>query len=499
MDFEYYKNKVIENRIQFQKHEEKIKNSGDISDVIAATKFVISNRSSVYYSEIIEKFYIDLAERTKTKGLTPAAITTKTKRFLHVMSRCYLKGGHTRIVERWINASEKDEQHSVYLTEQHSLNDIPDNLKQYVKNRNGVIHIENQTAPIVNKANNLRAFSLDFDVVIMHQHMHDPVPLMAYSVSEYKKLVIVFNHAGHLFWLGRNVADFVIDIEKNQNNITKQLRGVTKSAVINMPVSANQSQILPAKTKTLRKKLSIPQESIVLLTMASDFKYEPTLEFDFPRSIERILEQAPTAIFIGIGLQKRHSIWTKLQSIYQERVVLLGSIPFKEATDYLSVADLYVDSFPMNSWVSMIDAISIGKLPVVSVCTPVGLPLFIEQSSSIAKDCDDFVNKVTNLLNSELLRKENSDELQTLIINCSEKLFRESIEQCINKALSLKTNPLEFNAISSDICELDIHFAAMTKIQKIKRYGIARFLEYTIAYNGMRTVTIIGKSCMIDK
>ena len=55
--------------------------------------------------------------------------------FLHVMTQGYQTGGHTRVIERWIENAQNDQIHSVVLTNKNDsvLNTLQNNIKNSVQ------------------------------------------------------------------------------------------------------------------------------------------------------------------------------------------------------------------------------------------------------------------------------------------------------------------------------------------------------------------------------
>ena len=43
------------------------------------------------------------------------------------------------------------------------------------------------------------------------------IPILAFGVEEFKRPVLLYNHASHMAWLGKSIADLVLDIEKDDD------------------------------------------------------------------------------------------------------------------------------------------------------------------------------------------------------------------------------------------------------------------------------------------
>ena len=68
----------------------------------------------VLSSPELEKPFLDLA---KTLPVF-TGVQYSPNSFLHVMTQSYTTGGHTRVVERWVNNSPTEQKHSIVLLDQ---------------------------------------------------------------------------------------------------------------------------------------------------------------------------------------------------------------------------------------------------------------------------------------------------------------------------------------------------------------------------------------------
>lgn len=50
--------------------------------------------------------------------------------------------------------------------------------------------------------------------------MDDPTAVVAFGIEKFERPVIFYNHSAHLFWIGKSIADIVLDVVKD-NEITK--------------------------------------------------------------------------------------------------------------------------------------------------------------------------------------------------------------------------------------------------------------------------------------
>ena len=101
--------------------EEKLDNIKIVTDVNLrlglikdAVGFAVKNGTGYYVSDIIENASLEIASTIKCDCVG----NPEPKSFLHVMTTAYGVGGHSRVVERWINLSPSEQKHSIVVTNQ---------------------------------------------------------------------------------------------------------------------------------------------------------------------------------------------------------------------------------------------------------------------------------------------------------------------------------------------------------------------------------------------
>jgi hypothetical protein len=106
-----------------------------------------------------------------------------------------------------------------------------------------------------------------------------------------------------------------------------------------------------------KEELSLPQESILLLTVAAQYKFE---SLEIPTFVDllrdELLENA-SLILIGVG-PRPYGVWGELTSSIPDRVFAVGPVahPFL----YRHAADVYLDSFPFCSTTSLLESALLG-------------------------------------------------------------------------------------------------------------------------------------------
>ena len=162
-------------------------------------------------------------------------------------------GGHTRVVEKWINLAPCYQKHSVALLDQEG--EIPQKLKDNIKNKNGELYIFNKDDDIFQKAIKLRELASKFEYVVLNIHMDDPTALVAFGSEEFSRPILFFNHADHLFWVGKSISDIILDF-RTIKSITKTRRNIENPYFLGIPPETEEKYIEQYDKNETRKKYS---------------------------------------------------------------------------------------------------------------------------------------------------------------------------------------------------------------------------------------------------
>src|SRR5262249_13626191 len=129
------------------------------------------------------------------------------RKVLHVATWVQSVGGHTKLIANWI-AHDPDSCHSLLITRGSSSQreePIPPWLREAVSDNGGCL-VELPPGGLLSKALSLRAVvQQDVDMVVMHHHPDDVVPVVAFATGRCPPVAIL-NQAHHVFWLGSSVA-----------------------------------------------------------------------------------------------------------------------------------------------------------------------------------------------------------------------------------------------------------------------------------------------------
>ena len=340
----YIVGKFAERRIAKVKHQQtKLKLLQKLSD------FYSKQYAGILHSSFIEAELIKLSSEIKTTN----TVATDKDHTLHVATMVGADGGHTRIILNWIK-NQTTKKHSLLINTQCT---VPEWLNKAVTESGGQV-ILNEQQGYIPKALFLKTHSLAYESIVLHVHTNDMLPLLAYG-SNFTKPVALFNHADHTFWLGSAITDMVYDLNSYSADITRKLRGVRSNTPL--PIVIDEGRERDYSKSELRDKYGIPQDKRVLVSMASKHKFLGQSNIFF-KTIPALLDDSTIMLLMGPQNKKQ---FKQLAKITAGKVIPMGYQDKDTADDLLRLSDIYIDSFPVSSFTSMLQAVRAG-IPVVT-------------------------------------------------------------------------------------------------------------------------------------
>lgn len=423
-----------------------------------ALNFVTNTSTGYYSSDVIEKVFLEISQKNHIN----LSSQYQENSVLHVMTSSYAVGGHTRIVERWINSSPDNEKHSIFILKK-ERSQITELLKESVNNKKGQIYTLPFYYSDIKKALKLREIASKYSRIILHIHMNDPIALIAFGTPDFKRPVFFFNHADHKFWLGVSISNKVVDFREFGQNITKNLRGSKNNFKIHLAIDKKTSE--KQDIVKLKEKLNLPLNKKILITVGQSYKYIPFLQWNFTDLLEELFKRYKDILVIIIGpTLEQFPEWEKFDS---DKILLLGYQTSKKMFEYLVCSDLCIDSFPLGGATTMIDAISVN-CPIVSFGGgPGGQIDCILKSPACCKDMTELLNKIDLLLKDVKIRNENLS----------------IIHKYIEEDYSLDKFLTEIHSLYSSTNEHKIYefkSKANQKITDLDLYLCKEFMEYEI-------------------
>ncbi len=408
---------------------------------------------------------------------TPAGTT----RWLHVMSEAHPIGGHTALVRRWIEKDTSGNTHHLVLTNMEEFS-IPE-LAEAIQSSGGTVTTLGGIPSYLERAQSLRQLSYAIaDRIVLHIHMWDVVASIAFGV-EGGPPVIYLNHADHAFWVGSAITDQVANIRQSGIEFCVNYRGITRNALLPIPLKCDDSSISSNTRAHLRDALGIPYDATVYLTIGTEFKYQVVGELDFLTVARRLLNAVPTAYLIAIGPKSTAPGWLEAARELAPRLIAVGEQ--YDLRPYHAAADVYLEGFPFGSLTALLEA-ALANLPCVRA-PRAAPPPFTSDGDALdghpqPADLDAYVSDAVSLASSAEARNKVASTLRLSVMShhcgnawrthleklkralpathCLHPVFAESLPQEIDHYWENflirrnPQNPLEFMLLSASALNL---------------------------------------------
>lgn len=358
-----------------------------------AAYFATFNHTGAFSDNETEELLCNISQKHKIN----TTFKYEKNSFLHIMTECYETGGHTRIVERWVNNSNIDQKHSIIFTEQ-AKNNIPRWLTKAIIKKNGDISDLSYNAKIIDKALRLREIASKYEYIILHIHMFDIIPILAFGTESFNRPIIFVNHADHLFWLGISFSDLIINIRKDGLKITSTRRGSGNGVILPVPLDYKKNILDKKKCCALIKA---PKNKKLIISIGSSYKFISSNRNDFIETATNILKINDDAIFWAIGPDKnKEKRWMQAYVSSKGRLNAIGNISKKVLNYYYSAADLYIESFPIGSGTALIEA-ALNGIPILRLKSPYNhFDVLAGREDIQANDTTELIKKANFILDN---------------------------------------------------------------------------------------------------
>jgi hypothetical protein len=376
-----------------------------------AGHYAWANHAGMFTSPPCESLLRSLGARTPVHE---RRFPTRIEHVLHVLTRAAEIGGHTRVVDRWMQLDSR-RRHSIAVTSPFA---VPEFLSHSVRGRGGsVISLTAKGDSLVERARQLLELSRGFDAILLHTHPFDVVPCIA-RLPEASVPVALLNHAEHVFWFGVSASELFVNLRDSAAALSVQRRGITpeRNCLVPIPL-AHQERAM--SREDAKHALGIDLRHTVIMMMASPYKYEPTARSEYLEACAEALREAPHAVLVSIG-PRDEGAWATLKKRSGGRVHPVGPVPFPGR--YLDAADIFLDSFPFSSNTSLLEA-GVRGSPILCY-RPARQDAAVLSADAPGLDdhliravtCADFVAQVTRLADSPALRARIGSDQRDAIL-----------------------------------------------------------------------------------
>lgn len=292
---------------------------------------------------------------------------TTPQRVLHILTAAYGIGGHTRLARRWIE-HDTGRNHSLVLTQQGSL-PVPESLQQTLRvSARQLLNLTDGNSNYLDRARQLRQAAEGYDLVVLHTHPHDVIPMIALATLPAEIPVLFLNHVSYVFWLGASISNLIVNLAQGCIDFSARRRGLPLencNAILPIPLELPLASISRAD---IRCQLGIGNDDIVLFSSGSAQKYTPVDGIDFRDFVRSALRKHPKTHLCIAGPQP-NDFWQALAEEAPGRIHPLGLLDDSTHASFYHAADIYLDSLPLGSGTSILEAASTG-LPILVFAPP---------------------------------------------------------------------------------------------------------------------------------
>eukprot|EP01041_Mallomonas_annulata_P010690 gene10690-22311_t len=278
-------------------------------------------------------------------------------RILHVATELYPFGGHTRVLLSFAQFL-KSRSHFLFLTRNITIPPI-------------VNKVFNNTQIFVCKQFNLdcprslRHEAMFYDLIILHVHMQDVMPTIAFGRGYNGPPVILFDHADHQPWSGSTVLHARLVYRRAALRLSAA-RGLELSRNIMIPLPAGDPFRQYGGKEDSRRTLGFKSHQIVMLTMCSVYKFNPNTT-TFIQILVDVLKVNPNVVLVSVDAPKHWKTFLQSHNVSDSQYIDPGVVVGEQSIMYHAAADIHVDSFPFSSITSMLESLLDGGV-AISFC-----------------------------------------------------------------------------------------------------------------------------------
>ncbi len=353
------------------------------------------------------------AEPARTDGI---------RNVLHVLTHAQPIGGDSRFAWRWMQW-DQNSRHSVAITTQASVEDryeIPEIMKEAAAKSGGSVHaLKAPPSDPLAQAIELRRMCQKSDFVALHLYPYDIVPVLALATGCDAAKVILVNHADHIFWVGGSISHCIAHLRRQSTRFLEERRQLhsKQSSTLPIPVVPRPSTLSKAEAK---KKLGYNPDAVLLLTVATKFKYSAPHRTGFLELVTPVVRECPEVIVVAIGSAPEGK-WLEANAETGGRILALGVRWDTEL--FYTAADIYLDSVPFSSITSLLEAGSQGVPLLGFKSTDPELHLLgpgapgLDDAMELATEPNDYRHRLTRLIKDTEFRRTSGVRVQQAILS----------------------------------------------------------------------------------
>ncbi|MDD5021498.1 MAG: hypothetical protein PHR82_05090 [Endomicrobiaceae bacterium] len=328
-------------------------------------------------------------------------------KILILNSAIYDGGGHTEVSIRFIKAFKDDYSIDFYSTtfDDLSQNTAPVKSKIIKNSVRNYTELSKNTA-IDYKITKLYNYIIENRITTVCVNMN-PADVVCCAVlgllKKYTDINIIFwNNVSHCYSLGTEFANTILTRCKYGKPITPYLKNKINAKHIPFLGSDNNINIYSTEQiSALKQKLTIPQNAFVTMTGVHLYKVNKKY-FKF---LNKLLQKHDNIyhVFISTSSAKTKEAVKKLFEKNKNRFVMIDSV--LDFDLFIQMSDLYIDSFPQGSALTLVDFIKHAKPVLIKINEVNPLKSFetylYRNYEYACKTTDEMLEKISVLINDK--------------------------------------------------------------------------------------------------
>ncbi|RKX56977.1 MAG: hypothetical protein DRP29_08975 [Thermodesulfobacteriota bacterium] len=430
---------------------------------IISSTFAWSYHFDVWYDDEIEELLKNIGKKIlSTIYFKKNNIKLNSNSILFITTYFTDTGGHTETLKIWIQHLSEEFQ-KIYIVSTEIFNKTTEFESVNFLKKFATLWILSEEKSYFNKIHKLIEIicKVSPKYIVLFIDPNDAVTLSTLSaLKEFLEFkIIFFNHADHVFWLGKNITDILVEFRSYSLNISKKFRNFSKKQIV-IPLTTNINQ-----RKIKNKKLFYLKEQAksISISIGSPYKFVSDGFWDYFKVIEKILIKHPDHIHILIT-KPTYYIKKVLKSFSPEIRSRVKLIPgTSDPLPYYKIADFLIESFPVIGGTVRVEAIALG-LPII----------FIKNNFSGLFSITDAIPE-----NYPYIAESNEDVLEYANLFITNKQLRFDLSKFLTKYFE---ENLSLKYISNYIKSL-FKDGENTFSVKVKKFSIKESIDYLVKFD----------------
>lgn len=360
--------------------------SSSIIDRINYLKYLatfMANNVSYYFSSDFLEYELNKISEEISVTLDTTYNQAST---LHIVTQAYKTGGHTKLLECWIDNLGYKETNSLLVI--NGETEMPDTLMNVIKKKGKIYQLRHQD--YLEKAKKLAHIASKYEKIVLHIHPDEITTNLAFGNTKFNRFIIFMNHADHMFSCGYSLANITLQLSQEGLEFSEKYRGSKNNHILNIPISGKAFFL---SKELARKEINLDNNKIVVLSIASEYKYGKEKELHkFLDFAKKLVHCKNNIEFLFIGPSVKSKEWLEVNVSTNGKIKPLGIVSREKLEFYIKSCDLYIESFPFSSYTAFLD-VAFHRVNMLTLKTKTFTLDVIKNSNSQCHNIEELLDK----------------------------------------------------------------------------------------------------------